>query len=267
MADAAPPDPAAPDPRVMHAAGAGFSAGADDYERGRPSYPADAVDVLVRELGIGPGTRVADVAAGTGKFTRLLVPTGAEVVAIEPVAEMRARLAAAVPSALVLDGTAEKLPLPDSSVGAVTVAQAFHWFDAEVALKEIAWVLEPGGALGLIWNERDTREPWVAELSRLIRWDQRGEWQVPYTVEEDWAARIEALDVPFGPVQRYDTTYRQVLDAETLVARVLSTSYIAAQPADDRAALADRVRALVAAFDETFELPYVTVAYWCHHTP
>lgn len=256
-----------PDPRVATAAGAGFSAGADDYERGRPSYPPDAVELLCRELGIARGARVCDLAAGTGKLTRLLVPTGAEVVAVEPVAEMRARLRANVPGAMVLDGTAERLPLPDGSVDAVTVAQAFHWFDAAVALKEIAWVLKPGGGLGLIWNERDAREPWVAELSRLICWDQRGEWRVPYTVEEDWAARIEALDVPFGPVQRYDTTYRQAVDADTLVARVLSTSYIAPQPAEERARIADAVRELVADRGETFELPYVTVVYWCHKTP
>jgi len=251
------------DPRVMRAAAEGFAAGADDYERGRPSYPADAVEVLGRELGIGPGARVLDLAAGTGKLTRLLVPTGAEVVAVEPVSEMRRRLRDNVPQALVLDGTAEKLPLPDRSVDAVTVAQAFHWFDAEVALKEIAWVLKPGGGLGLIWNSRDTREPWVAELERMIEWNDRGEHQVPYTTEVDWAARIDGLDVPFGPVSRYDTTYRQPMDPDTLVARVLSTSYIASQPTEARDALAVKVRALVADRGETFELPYQTVVYWC----
>lgn len=254
---------AGPDPRVMAAAASGFSAGADAYERGRPSYPADVVEVLCRELGIGPGSRVLDLAAGTGKLTRLLVPTGAEVVAVEPVAEMRAQLEAAVAGVPALDGTAEHIPRPDGSVDAVTVAQAFHWFDPVAALREIARVLTPGGGLGLVWNERDTGEPWVAELSRIIRWDQRGEWQVPYTVEEDWAAVIDGLDVPFGPVQRYDTSYRQTLDTETLVARVLSTSYIAAQPAEERDRVAGEVRALVAGFGDTFELPYVTVAYWC----
>lgn len=253
--------------RIPTAAADGFSAGADDYERGRPSYPADAVEVLCRELAIGPGARVLDLAAGTGKLTRLLVPTGAEVVAVEPVSEMRRRLRAAVPSAHVLDGTAERIPLPDRSVDAVTVAQAFHWFDAEVALKEIAWVLAPGGGLGLIWNERDASEPWVAELSRLIRWDERGEHRVPYTTEVDWAARIDAMDTPFGPVSRYDTSHRQVLDADTLVARVLSTSYIASQPADERSRLAAAVRALVADMGETFELPYETVVYWCRKEP
>lgn len=256
-----------PEERIPSAAADGFSAGADDYERGRPSYPADAVELLVRELGIGPGATVLDLAAGTGKLTRLLVPTGADVVAVEPVAEMRQRLREAVPAAHVLDGTAERIPLPDRSVDAVTVGQAFHWFDAAAALKEVHWVLKPGGGLGLVWNERDAREPWVAELNRLIRWDERGEHRVPYTVEEDWAARIEGLDVGFGPVSRFDTSYRQELGPDTLVARVLSTSYIASQPTASREALAERVRALVADLGPTFELPYTTVVYWCHRRP
>ncbi len=252
-----------PDPRVMEAAASGFSAGADDYERGRPSYPADAVELLCRELGIVPGARVLDLAAGTGKLTRLLVPTGAEVVAVEPVSEMRRRLRTNVPTALVLDGTAERIPVPDGSIDAVTVAQAFHWFDPEAALKEIAWVLKPGGGLGLVWNERDHRVPWVAELSRLIRWDERGQHRVPYTTEVDWAARIDALDTPFGPVHRHDTTYVQPMDPDTLVARVLSTSYIASQPTAERDRLATAVRELVADLGDEFDLPYETVVFWC----
>lgn len=254
---------AAPDPRVMEAAGAGFSAGAEAYERGRPSYPADAVEVIVRELGLAPGRRVLDLAAGTGKLSRLLASTGAEVVAVEPVAEMRAELVAAVPGVEVLDGTAEAIPLRDGSVDGVTVAQAFHWFDVEAALVEIARVLRPGGSLALVWNERDTRTPWVAELSRIIRWDERGEWQVPYTLEEDWAARIDAVDSAFGPVQRDDTGFDQPMDVDTLVARVLSTSYLAARPRADRDAVAARVRTLVAGFDEPFDLPYETSVFWC----
>lgn len=247
----------------MEAAGAGFSLGADAYERGRPSYPDDAVELIVRELGLAPGRRVLDLAAGTGKLTRLLVPTGAEVVAVEPVAEMRAQLVAAVPGVEALDGTAEAIPVADSSFDGVTVAQAFHWFDPEVALAEIARVLRPGGVLALVWNERDTREPWVAELSRIIRWDERGEWQVPYTLEEDWAARLDAVDSAFGPVRRDDTGFAQPMDADTLVARVLSTSYLASRPEDERDTLATRVRALVADLEEPFDLPYETTVYWC----
>jgi len=150
-------------------AAAGFGAGAQDYERGRPSYPDDLVVWMAERLRIGAGSRVVDLAAGTGKLTRLLVPTGADLVAVEPVAAMREQLAAVVPGVPALDGTAESIPLAPASVDAVTVAQAFHWFDADAALAEIARVLRPGGALGLVWNERDVREPWVAELSKLIR--------------------------------------------------------------------------------------------------
>ena len=177
-------------PDVNEVAASGFGAGAEAYEQGRPSYPPDLVAWLVDRLGLGPGRRLADVAAGTGKLTRLLVPSGAEVVAVEPVAAMRTQLEAACPEVEVLDGTAEALPLGDGSVDAITVAQAFHWFEPAAALAEAARVLRPGGGLAVTFNERDTRESWVAELSRLIRWDERGRWRVPYTMEVEWAPVI-----------------------------------------------------------------------------
>ena len=99
--------------------------------------------LLVDALAIGPGRDVLDLAAGTGKLTRLLVPTGAHVVAVEPVPAMRALLT----DVDALDGTAEAIPLPDASVDAVTVGQAFHWFDPPTALAEIDRVLRPGGRL------------------------------------------------------------------------------------------------------------------------
>src|SRR5690606_25154234 len=135
------------DERIPDAAAEGFGRGAEAYESARPSYPPDAVGEIATVCDVGPGRRVLDLAAGTGKLTRLLVPTGAEVVAVEPVAEMRAVLSAVLPGVEALDGTAEAIPLPDASVDAVTVAQAFHWFDPPVALAEIARVLRPGGTL------------------------------------------------------------------------------------------------------------------------
>lgn len=246
---------------VHEQAMAGFGAGADDYERGRPSYPGDVVAFLVDRLDISPGHRVVDLAAGTGKLTRLLVPTGAEVIAVEPVAAMREKLAATAPGAVALDGTAEALPFDDGTVDAMTVAQAFHWFDTEAALAEIARVLRPGGALGLVWNERDTSEPWVAELSKLIRWDERQRWRVPYTVEVDWGARVLASRAPFGPAEHLTSEYRQEMDADTLVARVLSTSYLANLAPDVRDELTRDVRSLVAPLGERFDLPYVTYAW------
>lgn len=249
------------DPSIPRAAADGFGQGAAAYEAGRPSYPADAVAWLAEGVGIGPGRRIVDLAAGTGKLTRLLVPTGADLVAVEPVAAMRDQFRAAVPGVEVVEGMAEALPFGDHSVDGVVVAQAFHWFDLAAACREIRRVLRPGGSLGMIWNERDTSVPWVAELSRIIRWDERGRWQVPYTVEVDWAERFASEETGFGPLATLRTTYRQRLDADTLVARVLSTSYLASQDVEAQAAIADRVRALVAGFPDTFDLPYVTVAY------
>src|SRR5919197_1544085 len=108
---------------IHESAAKGFAAGADAYERGRPEYSPDAVTALVRELGIGPGKRVLDLAAGTGKLTRQLAPTGADIVAVEPIAEMRARLEAALPEVRTLEGTAERIPLPKHSIDAVVVGQ------------------------------------------------------------------------------------------------------------------------------------------------
>jgi SAM-dependent methyltransferase len=258
------------DARVPEAAAAGFGTDMSVYERGRPSYPSDAVAWLVERLGIGPASRVVDLAAGTGKLTRRLVELGASVTAVEPVAAMRAQLAAVLPEVKVsvgaLDGTAESLPFADESVDAVTVAQAFHWFDVPRATAELSRVLVPGGGLGLIWNERDIREPWVAELSQLIRWDRRREFRVPYTVEVDWREVLTAEAVGFGPVERFDTTYRQELDVDTLVQRVLSTSYIASAAPEEQRRVEDGVRSIAAGFPERFELPYVTVGYCCHRT-
>lgn len=246
---------------ISDVAAEGFGAAAEAYEQGRPGYSTDLVAWLVDRLGIAPGRSVVDLAAGTGKLTRLLAATGARVTAIEPVDAMREQLVRVCPGVVATAGTAEAIPLPDASVHALTVAQAFHWFDAEAALAEIARVLRPGGMLGIAFNERDTREPWVAELSKLIRWDERERWRVPYTVEVDWAEVVAAHGPQFQAAERFDSTYLQAMDPDTLVQRVLSTSYIARLPAEDQAALALRVRDLVAPLGAAFDLPYVSVAY------
>src|SRR2546423_11287143 len=133
----------------LHPATRGFAA-ADVYERGRPSYPAASIEKIVERLGLHPARTVLDLAAGTGKLTRLLVPSGANVIAVEPVLEMRTELERRVPGVAALGGTAERIPLNDDHVDAVTVGQAFHWFNADAALREIQRVLRPGGGLALI---------------------------------------------------------------------------------------------------------------------
>lgn len=239
-------------------AAAGFGSSADIYERGRPSYPQGVVDLFVSELGVGPGTRVIDLGAGTGKLTRLLVSTGADVVAVEPVEAMREQLVALVPEVDAQEGTAEALPFPDDHADVVTIAQAFHWFDPQPALAEIARVLRPHGGLGLVWNERDTTVPWVAALSELFDWETRR----PYEKGGDWAAIVAASGL-FTPLQRRELAFFQDLDADTLVQRVLSTSYVAARPSEENVGLEASIRALVADFPPRFELPYATHVYWC----
>lgn len=232
------------------------------YERGRPSYPADAVGWMIDGLGIGPARDVVDLGAGTGKLTRLLVPTGANVTAVEPSESMRAQFVEAVPGVPVLDGTAERLPLADASVDVVTVAQAFHWFDIAATTAELARVIRPGGGLGMIWNERDASVRWVRELNAIFGWDHREDFGVPLTVERDWAAAFaESAHPRFARLEELRTGYVQRLDADTLVLRVLSTSYVASSPPERQEQIAEAVRDLVADFPAEFELPYVTVAY------
>lgn len=233
----------------------------DAYERGRPSYPADAVARLVDELALGPSSTVVDVAAGTGKLTRLLVPCGARVLAVEPVAAMRTALAEAVPGVDVVAGTAEAVPLARASVDTVTVAQAFHWFRAGAALAEMARVLRPGGGLALVWNERDEATPWVATLNQLMRWREQ---RIPqYGDGIDWAEAVAASGA-FTKLAHRRFSNPQELSADDLVARVRSTSYIATWSADDQEALADQVRALAAGLGERFVLPHLTDLFWCH---
>jgi SAM-dependent methyltransferase len=255
----APPPPATVRAVDIHTeAAVGFTAGADEYERGRPSYPVEAVDRLAGELGIGPDRSVLDLAAGTGKWTRLVVDRGARVVAVEPVAAMRAILARQVPQAAVLPGTAEALPVADASVDVVTVAQAFHWFRSGEALAEIARILRPGGGLGLIWNERDDTVGWVARISALI--DSVAD--APYGKDDDLAATV-AGSGRFTPVQHRRFAFGHEVDAGVLVDRVLSTSFVASRPAAEKAALAGEVRRTVADLPTRFRLPYVTDVYWC----
>jgi ubiquinone/menaquinone biosynthesis C-methylase UbiE len=138
--------------RGPHHAAPSFARAADAYERARPGYAAEAVAYLMRELELRPGRTVLDLGAGTGKLARQLAPSGAGVIAMEPLAEMRALVPRGIE---VLDGRAEAIPLLDDAVDAVTVAQAFHWFDEEAALREVDRVLRPGGKLAIVMNVRE----------------------------------------------------------------------------------------------------------------
>lgn len=248
---------------VHPSAAQGFGAGADAYERGRPTYPAEAVAYLIETLGITSGSVVVDVAAGTGKLTRLLVPTGAELIAVEPVAPMREHLMEVLPGIRALDATAESLPLADASADAVTVAQAFHWFDATRAAAEIARVLKPAAGLGLIWNVRDQRVGWVAELTAIMEPHRAG---TPTHLNAAWREGFEQSD-RFTPLVERSFPYEQHLTPALVVDRVMSVSFIAALSAAGRETVADEVRAVLASHPDTrgedIALPHRTDVYSC----
>jgi len=249
---------------VVHAAARGFELAPKPYEIGRPEYPEDAVERLVSELRIGPGKRALDLAAGTGKLTKRLEPTGADLVAVEPADAMRASLAAQLPGVDALAGTAEDIPVPDASVHAVVVGQAFHWFDGDAALAEIHRVLRPQGRLGLIWNVKDESVDWIEKLGQIME-SYRGD--APRVASGAWKDAFDHTTL-FSPLQRARFSFVHQADFAAVVARVTSVSFIAALPPAEFARVVERVRQLLATHPDTqgkstFDLPYRTGVYWC----
>jgi len=240
----------------VHEAVAGFARTADQYERGRPGYPSAAVDFVVRAAGLAPGRLVVDLGAGTGKFTRELIRSGARVVAVEPVEEMRAQLAAAVPGVELRAGTAERTGLPDGVAAAVTAAQAFHWFSSAAALGEIARILEPGGALALVWNNRSESDPLGAQVSALL---ERRRGDEPTHRSGAWRRALQQSDL-FEEDEEFRCDFAQELDAAGLVDRVGSISFVGTLPEAERAELLEELRGLVPP-DGTVTIGYVTEVF------
>ena len=231
--------------RIHRAASTGFARSVEAYERGRPGYPAEALE----PLRLSPELTILDLAAGTGKLTRPLAASGAEVIAVEPVDEMRAALPDSVRA---LDGIAEDIPLPDASVDLVTVAQAFHWFDGDAALREIHRVLRPGGRLALVWNRRVEDADVNIAIEELVEPFRSG---TPTHRGDAWRGAFERTTL-FGPLEEHVFPSEQVLDEDGIAARISSISFIASLPDDERAQVLEAARALTA--DGPVTVPYRT---------
>jgi SAM-dependent methyltransferase len=234
----------------------GFATGAERYERGRPGYPPDFIEALSGLGVLGPGRRVADVAAGTGKLTRQLQATGAGCVAVEPSGDMREVCRRAVAGLPVTAGVAEALPLRTGGFDLVTVAQAFHWFRAPEALAEFRRVLRRDGVLAIVWNERDEGVPWVAELGRLMA--VAGD--LPH---ERAAAYFPLVDASghFGGTARWRFAFEVPLARILVLDLVASRSYVNVMAPDSQARLLRRVADLVDGLDDPVPVPYVTDVY------
>ncbi len=254
--------------REVHAtASAGFGEEAGAYDRARPSYPADAVRWLTGNLGIGPGRRVADLAAGTGKLTALLRPSGADLVAVEPVGAMLARLRFRLPGCPAVSAVAEALPFAAGSLDAVVVAQAFHWFDADRALAELSRVVRVGGRLGLVWNARARSGGWADQVWAVMdRVERHAPWRDDSAAGQDglpappgadtgqrWSERliIGGPGSPWSPWIEATFYHDHVVTPQDVVDRIRSVSHVAALPPDRQRDVLDEIRAIVAEHPQT----------------
>jgi ubiquinone/menaquinone biosynthesis C-methylase UbiE len=205
----------------------GFTRASLAYERARPEYPDQARDFVARTFQLGPGKTVVEIGGGTGKWTRQLVRTGAEVIVVEPVPAMHRQLRRAVPGVRVLARRGEETRLPSASADLVTVAQAMHWLDGPRALEEFDRILRPGGGVAVIYNERrerGVRGPQLRELldryrPRHARLYTSGAWK--------WAFRQSQT---FAPLSLFRYKNQQVLDREAMLDRYRSISFVSALP-------------------------------------
>jgi SAM-dependent methyltransferase len=219
---------------------------------------------FVEHLRIRPGARVVDLAAGTGKLTRLLAPSGADLIAAEPVAGMRDTFRAAVPGVPLVATTAEQLAFREASLDAVTVAQAFHWFDHDRAVAELARVVRPGGRVGLVWNARDRSVDWVNEVWAIM---DRVEKRAPWRDHENWRDSAFRAMPGFGPLHEGEFRHTQTVTPAAMVQRVASVSHEAVLPDALRTAVLDEVRAVLATHPECagraeLEVPYRVDCFW-----
>jgi len=231
-----------------------FGSATEAYEAGRPSYPDAAVEWMLEPA--GPRPRVADVGAGTGKLTRAVQRTGAHVIAVEPDAAMLDVLRESVPGVETLVGRAERMNLPDESLDAVVLGQAWHWVDVAAASSEVARVLKPGGVLGLVWNIRDDSVTWVRRLGDIMKGSH---------AEELLTGEGPRVAAPFGELEHESWRWSRRMRRDEILAMVHSRSYVITAPPEEKARIDAEVGALLdqvgANAENTVERAYVTHAF------
>jgi SAM-dependent methyltransferase len=216
-----------------------------DYDELRPSYAPEAVAWVADRGGIGPGSLVIDLAAGTGQLSRPFASLGIDVIAVEPASNMRAVLEEREPAIRIMDGTAESIPLGDASADAVVVGNAFHHFDRWAAFEEIRRVLRPKGSLALFWTwmleEQFLRYPWMQEVDAVVEATRAS--SAIATAYRTWKEPPEA-SAGFSPFERREFPMTHTL-ASTRVADLYATSSdVASLPTARREAMLDRIREL-----------------------
>jgi ubiquinone/menaquinone biosynthesis C-methylase UbiE len=243
----------------------GFGSGADAYDRHRPGWPPEAVERAFAELGLGPESTVVDLAAGTGKLTRELVPRAGRTIAVEPSADMLRRLREVVPGAEAVEGTADAMPLGDAAVDGVLVAEAFHWFATPAAAAEMARVLRPGGGVALLWNLHDFgHEPWLERAGGVI-----GRMLAPAFESIDrhrpdrWQDAFDGSR--FGPFEQFEVRHEQRTDVAGLVAHVSTWSHVRVLDDPARAELARELEDVLSRehpSPDDVVIPYRTQVHW-----
>jgi SAM-dependent methyltransferase len=236
----------------LHRLAARFADVAGAYDRGRPDYAPAVVGAIAAELSLPAGAPVLDLAAGTGKLTRALLRAGLDVVAVEPQSQLREILAPSVGDGRVHDGTAEAIPLDANSVAAVTVADAFHWFDQPVALAEIERVLRPGGGLAVLTTVPDWGgATWAQQVGALMA-GLRPEH--PHFDGPPWQDALAAAGAWTTP-REIRLTILQRTSPERIIDYIASLSWIAALPARRRATMLEQIASAVRDGDTPSELP------------
>ena len=248
MARSAPPD--------------AFGCTAQEYELGRPGWPGELIDRVDRRLELERDAVVLDLAAGTGKLTRVLTPRFRRVIAVEPDRAMRAVLERVVPEAEALAGSAKPLPLDDGSVDGVFCGEAFHWFFGDDVVAEIARVLGPRGGLVLLWNipvgELDPPVPDAAQKLLDDAFARGGRPGLPIVLSGEWRAPFE--ESGFEQLHRDEADNEHRVDRDGLVAHMLSISSIAALPDEERRELAESLRELLP--EAVYRRSFRTEAHW-----